>query len=252
MRRAHAHTQSALAASILAPELPVPRFLIASSRTRARNGLDIYRNNVAAGLLNVMSARFPVVRKLAGDDSFFSAARRFIAAHPPRSAVLMEYGEGFPKFIRELGWAACFRYMADIATLELARGRAYHAPDADPLTPGQWSQIPADTLGEKRVDLHPSVSLIASRFPIVSAWRASIAEKSSPCLIGSEAALIARPFLDVEVHALPVGGLECLQALQHGATIGEALTAGADATTEFDLTHNLALIISSNIVTALR
>lgn len=256
MQRAHANTQSALADAILAPERPAPRFLIAENRTRARNGLDIYRNNVMAGLLNVLAARFPAVRKLAGDDSFFAAARSFLAIHPPRSPVLMGYGEGFPDFIRELGWAACFSYMADIAALELARGRAYHAADADPVTPAQWTQISAGSLGETRVDLHPSVSLIASRFPIVSAWQAAVEteqtnEISSPT-IGAEAALIARPFLDVVVCALPPGGFACLQALQHGATVAEALETGAAAAPEFDLALNLSIIISSNIVTALR
>lgn len=252
MQQTHVETQSVLAGAILAPKRPAPRFLIAANRTRARNGLDIYRNNVVAGLLNVLAARFPSVRKLAGDEFFFSAARGFLAAHPPRSPVLMGYGEGFPDFIRAQGPAGCFCYMADIADLELARGGAYHAADADPLTAEHWGQISADSLGETRVDLHPSVSLIASRFPIVSAWRACDAGQGGSPAIKAEAALVVRPFLDVEVYALPAGGFECLQALQQGTTIGEALAAGADAAPEFDLTFNLSLIISTNIVIVLR
>lgn len=253
MQRTHADTQSVLAAAILAPERPAPRFLIAANRTRARNGFDVYRNNVAAGLLNVLAARFPAMRRLAGDDSFFAVARGFLAAHPPRSPVLMAYGDGFPDFIRALGSAAYFHYMADVATLELARGRAYHAADADPLAPEQWAVIPADVLGEKRVELHPSMSLIASRFPILSAWRTSESgvENGSPTA-GAEAALVARPFLEVEVRALPAGGFAYLQALQRGATIAEALSAGANAAPEFDLALNLSILIGENIVTALR
>jgi len=255
MEQTHADTQSALASAILAPERPAPRFLIAANRTRARNGLDVYRNNVAAGLLNVLAARFPTVRRLAGDDSFFAAARNFLAAHPPRSPVLMGYGEGFPDFVRALGSAACFPYMADLAALELARGRAYHAADADPLAPAQWTLVPADALSGKRVELHPSVSLVASRFPIVSAWRASEAGEANECgrpPIGAQAALVARPFLEVEVHTLPAGGFECLQALQRDATIAQALGAGAAAAPEFDLALILSIMIGSNIVTALR
>lgn len=254
MERTHADTQSALASAILAPERLVPRFLIAANCTRARNGLDVYRNNVAAGLLSVLAERFPAVRRLAGDDSFFAAARSFLAAHPPRSPVLMGYGEGFPDFVRALGSAACFNYMADIAMLELARGRAYHAADADPLAPAQWTLVPADALGGKRVELHPSMSLVASRFPIVSAWRASEAgrvDESGHLAIGAEAALVARPFLEVEVHALPAGGFECLQALQRGATMANAFGEAADAVPGFDLALILSIMIGSNIVTAL-
>lgn len=255
MDLAHISTQCALADAILAPDRRAPRFLVAANSVRACNGLDVYRNNVAAGLLNVLAARFPAVRRLAGDDSFFTVARNFLAAHPPRSPVLMGYGEGFPEFIQTLGSAACFHYMADIAALELARGRAYHAADADPLTSEQWARIPANALGEKRAVLHPSMSLVASRFPIVSSWKTFEAggpAKKGRSAFGAETALIVRPFLDVEVHALPAGGFASLHALAHGATIGEALSAGADAAAEFDLAHNLSVIIGSGIVTALR
>lgn len=255
MDLAHISTQRALAAAILEPERRAPRFLVAASRSRVRNGLDVYRNNVVAGLLNVLAARFPAVRALAGDDSFFAIARDFLAAHPPRSPVLMGYGEGFPEFIRTPGAAACCHYMADIAALELARGQAYHAADAAPLTSEQWTQISTNALGEQRAVLHPSMSLVSSRFPIVSAWKTFVAGEASEsglAAFGAEAALIVRPFLDVEVHALPAGGFASLHALAHGATIGEALSAGADAAPEFDLAHNLSIIIGSGIVTALR
>lgn len=255
MHRAHADTQKALAAAILAPDQPAPRFLIAANRRRARNGLDIYRNNVAAGLLSVLAARFPAVRRLAGDESFFAAARDFLIADPPRSPVLMGYGEGFPDFIRARGSAACFSFMADIAALELARGRAYHAADADPLTTEQWANVPADTLSDRRVTLHPSASLIASRFPVVSAWRDSETgdDKTETLpLLGAETALVVRPFLEVEVYVLPAGVFECLQSLQQNATLGEALNAGAAATPELDITATLSILISSNVVTAFR
>ena len=48
--------------------------------------------------------------------------------------MMMDYGEDFPHFVRGLGSEATFEYLADIAELEWARGRAYHAADADPVT----------------------------------------------------------------------------------------------------------------------
>lgn len=202
----------------------------------------------------MIASRFSAVRRIVGDESFLPAARDFIAAHPPHSAVLMEYGQEFPGFVRRCGSAACFRYVADIADLELARGRAYHAADATPLSHRAFTAFSGGEFSQKRVTLHPSISLIASRFPVVSVWRAhqtGASDHPAPAR-GAEAALISRPFLDVEVRLLPSGGHAFLNALQEGRTIGEALNAGADSADSFDLAENLSLLIGSNIVIALR
>ena len=40
----------------------------------------VYRNNVAAGLIRALEARFPVTRRLVGDDFFRAMAGGFVAA----------------------------------------------------------------------------------------------------------------------------------------------------------------------------
>ncbi len=255
MRRTHNATQRSLAAAVLDATAATPPFVTAANRHRARSGLNVYRNNVAASLLNVLAARFPVVRALAGDNSFFNAGRAFLAAHPPRSPVLMGYGEGFPEFVRELGCAGCFRYLADIAQLESARGRAYHAADMEPVTAEQFAAIPADRLGELRVELHHSVSLLSSRFPIVSVWQAYQTDRPVETAFrawGAEAALIARPFLDVHVRRLPPGGFAFLTALASGLTVSDAVGRAIQAADDFDLPLNLSIVIEANIVTTFR
>ena len=250
----HFKTEKSFAEAIRRPELATPSFLAASSRQRARSGLNVHRNNVVASLLNVLTARFPVVRALAGDDSFFNAANAFLAAHPPRSPVLMSYGEEFAEFVRQFGNGACLQYIADIAELESARSRAYHAADADPITHDQFASLSAQRIGELRVEFHPSVSLLSSRFPIVSVWQAhQRADRDSITFRawGVESALIARPYLDVEVRALPRGGYAFLRALADGTTISEAIMIASDAAPHFELPLNLSVMIGANIVTAL-
>lgn len=254
MRFDHGTTQRTFAAALLEPASSVPSVITAASHPRTRAGLDVYRNNVAFGLFNVLASRFSTVRRIAGDESFLPAARDFLAEHPPRSAVLIEYGDEFPDFVRRRGSAACFQYVADIAELELARGHAYHALDATPLSREAFSSIPGNEFCEKRVALHPSVSLLTSRFPVVSVWEANqnAANNSDDSSArGAEAALISRPFLEVEVHLLPDGGHTFLSALREGCTIAEAANAGADCTETFDLARNLSLLIGSHIVIGL-
>jgi len=97
---------------------------------RGRAGFD--RADIVTFLIRALAARYPVVRRLIGDDSFLDVAQRFIAMQPPRLPVVEHFGETFPHYLRGLGEAASFEYVADMAELEAARARAYHSADAPP------------------------------------------------------------------------------------------------------------------------
>ena len=43
--------------------------------------------------------RFPAVERLVGEEFFAGMAREFVMAHPPRSPLLLTYGDEFPDFI---------------------------------------------------------------------------------------------------------------------------------------------------------
>jgi hypothetical protein len=247
MIEAFAELQHAFAAAVLGQPAELP--IRAATAARAESGLAVYRNNVMSGLIKVVAARFPAVRRLLGEDHFLETVRRFIAAEPPRSPLLLEYGDAFPEFLGRLGDDSC---IAELADLEVARGKAYHAADAASLSPQAFAAIPTERFAGLRLAFHPSVSLLQSRFPIVSLWQAN-QEAGDIALpqLRPEAALIARPILEVEVWNLPPGGFAFLTALRHGATMAEAAEAAMDAAPDFDLAVNLSVLIQANIVTGL-
>src|SRR5882757_3220250 len=142
--------QHSFAAAILGQPVELP--IRAATAARAESGLAVYRNNVMSGLIKMVAARFPSVRRLLGEDCFLESVRRFIVAEPPRSPLLLDYGDGFPQFLRRLGADAC---IADIADLEVARGKAYHAADAELLPPQAFAAIPAERLAGLRLTFHP-------------------------------------------------------------------------------------------------
>src|SRR3954463_8080503 len=88
--------QRSFAAAILGQPVELP--IRAATAARAESGLAVYRNNVMSGLIKVIAARFPAVRLRRGEDRFVESVRRFIAAEPPRSPLLLEYGNMFPQF----------------------------------------------------------------------------------------------------------------------------------------------------------
>ncbi len=134
-------------------------------------------------------------------------ARCFVAAHPPASPLMMFYGDSFPDFIASFEAGRDIAYLIDVARLEAARTRAYHAQDATPLAPAVLQSVAADDLGHMRFLLHPSVEIVSSPHPIVTI----LAMNEGSIALGpiadwqGEDALVARPFLDVEIRALPPG-----------------------------------------------
>ncbi len=246
---APADFQADFSVALLDPSALVPVLVRASMSPRAEAGFAVYRNNVIAGLIKAVGQRFPVVRRLAGEDSFDAVARRYVVARPPRSPMLIAYGEEFPPFVRGLGREAMFEYLADIAEIEWLRGRAYHAADADPLTREAFATL-ADRLDHIRLQLHPSAFLLTSRFPIVTIWESNLEGSVSTTVDRwcPECALVARPFLDVQVWRLSASAHAFIDALRRSTTLAEAAEAGYSAEPEFDLAGALAILIESNIV----
>src|ERR1700710_219786 len=104
-----AELQHSFAAAVLGQPVEFP--IRAATAARAESGLAVHRNNVMSSLIKVVAARFPAVRRLLGEDCFLQSVRRFIAAEPPRSPLLLEYGDAFPEFLRSIGADVC---IADI------------------------------------------------------------------------------------------------------------------------------------------
>jgi Putative DNA-binding domain len=217
-----------------------------------RTSADLRRTGIGAFLIRALAARYPVVRRLIGDDSFLDAARRLVAMQPPRLPIVQHFGETFPQYLRSLGEAASFEYVADIAELESARARAYHSADARPLDGQVFQHLSTVCFYERGLILHPSVALVVSRFPIVTIWRANQTDAGNSILDlwRPEAALVARPFLDVAVLPLPAGGHVFMNALLGGWTIGAAAASATDDDREFDLDANLTILAEANIVVA--
>lgn len=244
-----AQLQRSFADAVFFDDAPIPATIRAASGPACVSRFSVYRNNVVASLIKAVAARYPVVRKLLWDDAFDRIARLYVIAEPPRSAVLLEYGASFPAFLRRIGEGSAADYLADIAELEAARTRAYHAADAKPVSRDAFANLPADRLVELRVKLHPSVVLLSSRFPAVSVWEANLyANDNAVSAWRQESALIARPNFDVEVHRLSIGTYVFLNALMDGQTIGSAIERAMAAAADFDVAEGIATLIAAGIV----
>jgi len=211
-------------------------------------------NHHDSSAIHVLAARFPVIRRMVGEQSFRVTAQRFVLSEPPRLPIPPSYGESFPRFLRREGGPSSMEYVADIAELEVARCKAQHAPDARPIDAKRSLAWQAEHADHVRVILHPSVQLVASRFPIVTIWENN-RSANGKCAIERwrpEAALVTRAFREVEVRRLPAGGDIFVRALAQGQTVAMAARTALGAAPGFNSAASLLILGEANAVIGIR
>ncbi len=218
---------SEFAAAVLDPARPPPRGTIGPDGRSSVSRFAIYRNNVLAGLGEALKAAFPVVRRIVGDEFFAAMARTYASLDPPQSPVMLDYGAGFPAFIRTFEPAAQLPYLCDVALLERAWVESYHSAEAEPLAADAFATIDPHCAHALVLRLHPSVRIVRSSFPALTIWRTNVADTAPEfvdILCGGEDALVTRPAAEVEVRKLPPGAATFCNALRAGASILRATT----------------------------
>lgn len=249
-----ADLQADFAAALLDPSRPAPAVLRRRTGPSRSRRFGVYRNNVMVGLIEALEAAFPAVYRLVGADFFRMAAGDYVRQSPPRSPVLLLYGETFGEFLDGFEPARAVPYLGDVARLEWARLAAYHAADAAALSLEALAAVPAVSLPELRFRLHPSLHLLRSRFPVASLWAAtSEAEPAAAVdMARPEEVAVVRPDLVVDVRVLPPGGHDFIAALAAGRSLGEAAQLVAGCSAEFDLALHLQGLFGLGAVTALQ
>ncbi len=252
MKRAPADMQAAFVHALKRPEAPVPAAIGEKAGAPVKRRFDVYRNNVAAGMIGALRATYPAVEKLVGSDFFAAAARVYLDRDPPRSPLLFRYGESFGGFLDDFPPAAGTPYLGDVARLEWARLQAFHAPDAAPLPIEALAAFLEGDVGELRLSLHPSLRLIASRWPVISLWAASTGQAAAEDvdMKRQERALVIRPDLSVETRVLSEGAFAFVSALAGGGTLHQAAAEGAGAEGGFDLSDHLQGVFAVGAVAA--
>jgi hypothetical protein len=242
--------EEAFAAALIDRTLPVPEGVTSWTGPRPQRRFAVYRNNVSSALIEAMAVRYPVVARLVGRDFFRAMTREYVLGRLPRSPVLIDYGRDYPDFLATFPPAAGLSYLPDVARLESAHWEAYHAADAQAVDATAFAALEAERLAAIRLEFLPSVTVLASRFPVVSIWHTNThdAEVKPVDLSTGEDAAVARPELDVEIHRLPPGAATFLTSLMAGATLGKAAALALEAHAAFDLAVNLKGLIETRIV----
>lgn len=244
--------QRAFAAAMYADDDAVAVHLRPGRFPAARH-LQVYRNNVFESLGGALKAVYPVVEKLVGSGFFAYAANNYIHAFPPVSGNLHDFGEHVADFLATFEPARELVYLSDVARLEWAQHRAFHAADHAPLAIDRLAAVPPGQYGQLRFRLHPSARLIASDHPILRIWQANQPGHKDDMAVnladGGVQLLVARRGLEVETMAVTGGDWALLSAFADGQDFEAASQAALLAQPGYDLTAALRRYVANAVIT---
>lgn len=128
--------------------------------------LEVYREQYWLRHLANLRDDFPTVAWLVGEDAFECVARVYLTTHPPRTWNLQELGADMPGFLAASPSWGAEPLVLDAGRLDWAFVRAFDAPDAGPLDLSAAMAAPEEAWTTARLELHPSLSLLALDHPV--------------------------------------------------------------------------------------
>lgn len=215
----------------------------------AQPGFAVYRNTVMKGCIDALTANFPSVCRLVGDEWFRAAAAAYVSEHPPLVPTLLEYGEDFETFLDGFEPAAALPYLAGVARLDRYWTEAHIARDEMPLAPGVLAGLHAEAL--VRCILRPHASARWAYFehaPVATIWRCN-REDDAHALTEiewhGEGLLLVRPHATVEAIDLDQAGCAFMSACAEGETLPDAAARSHAIDAGTDLSALMARLLGA-------
>lgn len=241
-------TQQSFRTAMLDASIDVPEGLIDTAGNPAGQRFNVYRNNVAVSLTEALETGFPVIAKLLGEANFKPIVGLYLRQSPPDVPVMMHYGATFPQFLQDFRPLQHLGYLSDVARLELALRRSYHAADSQGVPGDALSKIAPEDLPQVKLILAPSLEMVRSHWPIYDIWAFNTYDNHPKPEAHAQNVVVMRPEFDPIPHPLPPGGATFISAIQKGETLGQAAeTAGALAE-DFDLGAVLGLLLTHGAI----
>ncbi len=216
-----------------------PLALLRTTRGAPSIGFDVYRNNATSNYLEALRDTYPAIEQVVGEGFFAHLAARYACDIPSVSGTLDDFGAGFAAFIADFPGLESLDYVPDLARLEWALHRVFHAADRASLDPAALSSFDADALERARLTLNPAAWLIESPYPILAIWNLAHAAgqhaEGVDLQQGADQLLVLRAAdLQPRIHRLDDATFRLLARLDSGASIGDALLDALSVDARFD------------------
>lgn len=220
----------------------------------AERGLLAYRTNGTALAERALTAAYPVLQQLLGEESFAPLARHFWRQAPPQCGDVAQWGAALADFIDAAPQLSSEPFLGDVARVEWALHCAATAADSA-ADIGSFALLASGDPEQVSLTLSDGVVAFASTWPVVSIIHAHLQGEptlaQAAALLGegvSEHALVWRQGLKPRLRVSSAAEHALLAALQAGFSLEAALAAAAVGI-GFDFNDWLTQAVQSGLVT---
>jgi Putative DNA-binding domain len=225
-------TQQWMAAHILRPERSdtdeLARVLVQPPRGHCGERLGVYVSGYPARVQEAVEESFPAVAHIIGHRATHGLIGRYLTVVTRHTYNLNDVGAKLPSFLRSDPLTDRFPFLPDLAVLEWAVARAFHAYDQPPLDPAPLAAWTEAQWQLAVLQFHPSVALVSASWPIRELWEAretSIEEIDIDMRDRPDHVLVRRAGCAVHCESLSDDEAAVLAALVAGCTLGQVSEA---------------------------
>jgi hypothetical protein len=241
----HARSNFEFANALLDPDVPLPNG-IGHKDKPAPKRFAVYRNNVVVSLMETLRSAYPSLLAIMGQENFDLVARNFVVAHPPKTPMMQNYGEGFADFLADFKPLAKSPFLEDVARAERYWIEASHAADSSALQAADLQDLPPEKSLELCLNAHPATRILSSPFAVFDLFNARNTWPPSGFVLNNpQAILITRPGFTAMAFGLDPAMAGFFQALLDASPLGEAIGTAMDLQEDFDPAAAITLLIES-------
>lgn len=226
-------------------------------------GLRAYRANAQANAESALTAAYPVLQQLIGEENFRHLAHDAWQAMPPERGDLAQWGRALAEYLPNVPQLKALLqdhpYLPDVARAEWALHEAATASDAQ-LDVQSFQLLAAHDPVQIQLILSPGCALIRSAYPMVAimelhdarAIQAHAAAREHISIGEAQTALIWRRGLRPMIGAADAATSALIEATLQGQPLSVALEAALAKDAAFDFSAWLAAQVQAGVLLGAR
>jgi len=141
--------------------------LLESNTMTAKERLAIYRDMFQTRVIDSLIDDYPLTHQILEEEVFSSLCLSYIQRNPSRTYTLEKIGDNFAGFVAEQhSLLNSFPFVADLAQLEFALVKAFHADEPEVLTSNDMDPTAVDSWLMAKLSPVPSASLLCFAYDV--------------------------------------------------------------------------------------
>lgn len=132
--------------------------------------IDIYADGYLARLIEAFTGNYSKLQEYMGENNFYKLAKKYLSTNPSTFRSIRQIGNKLPTFLSEDPQFSKKAVLSNLARFEWTVEDTFDAPDALPLTPESFKNIPPKNWGKIKLVFHPSVRYEKFAYDIIPLW----------------------------------------------------------------------------------